>query len=130
MQSVYDFLKQAKTYYLATVEGSRPHVRPFGTIALFEGKLYILTGRKKECSKQMHINPQVEICALLDRKWLRISATAISDTNIDAERHMLAAYPELSRMYKVGDGNTEVFYLKNATATFYSFVEEPKVIKF
>ena len=130
MQRVYDFLKKTGTYYLATTEGSQPRVRPFGTIDLFEGKLYIQTGKKKEVSKQMHQNPKIEICAFDDGKWLRISATAISDNNLDAERHILACYPELGKMYQPGDGNTEVFYLKNATATFSSFTSEPETVKF
>ena len=130
MNEVYEFLKTCKTYYLATLEGDQPRVRPFGTVDIFDGKLYIQTGRKKDVSKQMHANPKIEICAFMNDKWLRIAATAVSDDNIEAERHMLAAYPGLSRMYKPGDGNNEVLYLKDATATFSSFTEASKVIKF
>lgn len=130
MNEVYEFLKTCKTYYLATLEGDQPRVRPFGTVDIFDDKLYIQTGRKKNVSKQMHANPKIEICAFMNGKWLRLAATAVSDDNIEAERHMLAAYPELSRMYKPGDGNNEVFYLKDATATFSSFTEASKVIKF
>lgn len=129
MNEVYEFLKACKTYYIATVEGDQPRVRAFGTIDLFEGKLYIQTGRKKNVSKQMHANPKIEICAFMDGKWLRIAAAAVSDDNIEAEKHLLAAYPELTGMYKAGDGNNEVFYLKNATATFSSFTDAPRVIE-
>lgn len=130
MNEVYEFLKACKTYYLATVEGGQPRVRPFGTIDLYDGRLYIQTGRKKDVSKQMHDNPRIEICAFMNGRWLRVAATAVSDDNIEAEKHLLDAYPELSAMYKPGDGNNEVFFLKDATATFSSFTEQPKVISF
>ena len=130
MNEVFEFLKACKTYYIATVDGDQPRVRPFGTVDIFEGKLYIQTGRKKDVSKQMHKNPKIEICAFMDGKWLRVAATAVSDDNIEAEKHLLSAYSELSGMYKPGDGNNEVYYLKDATATFSSFTDTPKVVKF
>lgn len=130
MDEVYEFLKACKTYYLATVEGNQPRVRPFGTIDRFNGKLYIQTGRKKNVSKQIHADPRIELCAFDGKKWLRVAATAISEDNIEAERHLLAAYPELSCMYKPGDGNNEVFRLDNVTATFSSFTEQSKTVSF
>lgn len=130
MNEIYDFLKSCGTYYIATIDGDRPRVRPFGTIDIFEGRLYIQTGRRKEVSRQLHANNKLEICAFADGKWLRISADAVCDDRIEAQRHMLDGYPELGGMYKAGDGNTEVFYLENATATFSSFTEAPRVVKF
>ncbi len=130
MQEVYDFLKQAKTYFLATADGDQPRVRPFGTADLFEGKLYIQTGKIKNVSKQMHADPKVEICAMLGEKWLRITAKAVEDDRTAAKQHMLDAYPSLQKFYKADDGNTEVFYLKDATATFYAMGEKPKVVTF
>lgn len=130
MQEVYEFLKKCGTYFLATEEGNQPRVRPFGTIDLFEGKLYIQTGKVKEVSKQMLANPQVELAAFDGEKWLRIAATVVEDDRVEARRHMLDAYPELKAMYDPEDGNTQVFYLQDATATFSSFTEEPKVVKF
>lgn len=130
MKEVYEFLKSCPTYYIATVEGDQPRVRPFSTIDLFEGKLYIQTGAKKEVSKQLHTNGKVELCAFHDGKWLRVTAVAVADDNIEAERHILDAFPSLKSMYQPGDGNNEVFYLKDATATFYSFTEEPETTKF
>ncbi len=130
MKEVYDFLKKAGTYYLATVDGDTPKVRPFGTIDLFEGKLYIQTGKKKDVAKQMKANPKIEICAMLDGKWIRVSANAYLDENIEAQKHMLAGYPELASMYQPGDGNNEVYYLKDGIATICSFTEAPKTIKF
>jgi len=130
MQKVYDFLKAAGTYYLATVEGDQPRVRPFGTIEVFEGKLYIQTGKVKDVSKQIHANPKIEICAFKDGAWLRLAATATADDRIEAQQHMLAAYPSLQTRYKPGDGNTEVFALTDCTATFSSFTAAPEVEKF
>ena len=130
MQKAYEFLKSAGTYYLATVEGDQPRVRPFGTADLFEGRLYIQTGLKKPVAQQMLANPKVEICAFKDGKWIRIAAEAVLDERIEAQEHMLESHPSLRRMYAAGDGNTAVFWLKNATATISSFSEAPKTITF
>lgn len=130
MDKIYQFLKDAGTYYLATVEGDQPRVRPFGTIDVFEGKLYIQTGKKKDVSKQIHLNPKIEICAFKDGVWLRVAAKAAADDRIEAQQHMLDAYPSLQGMYKAGDGNTEVFCLTEGVATFFSFTAAPEIIRF
>lgn len=130
MQEVYDFLKSAGTYYLATVDGDQPRVRPFGTIDIFEGKLYIQTGKIKDVSKQIQANPKVEISAFLDGKWIRVAGKLVRDDRIEAKKHMLDAYPSLQQMYSATDDNTEVLYFENATATISSFTEAPKTITF
>ena len=130
MEEVYQFLKSCGTYYLATVEGNQPRVRPFGTIHLFENKLYLQTGKRKKVFKQIEINPKVEICAMKEEKWIRISATLVRDERIEAKKDLLDAYPNLRNMYSETDDNTEVFYLKDVTAVISSFVEEPKIIQF
>ena len=130
MKEVYEFLKKCGTYYLATVEGDQPRVRPFGTIDMFENKLYIQTGKTKNVSKQMKANPKVEISGMADGKWIRVEAMAIEDDRIEPKQHMLDAYPSLQGMYKADDNNTQVLYLENATATISSFTEAPIVIKF
>lgn len=130
MQEVYSFLKAAKTYYLATVEGDQPRVRPFGTIDLFEGRLYIQTGKSKPCYKQMEANPKVEICAFKDGQWLRIEAEAVNDDRVEAKAHMLDNYPHLKAMYDPEDDNTAVLWLKDATATFSSFTAPSRTVKF
>ena len=130
MQEVYEFLKKCGTYYLATTEGDQPRVRPFGTIDLFEGKLYIQTGKVKEVSKQLQANPKAEICAFAEGKWLRVAGRLIRDDRVEAKKHMLDQYPSLQAMYSAEDDNTEVLYFADATATFSSFTEEPKVIRF
>lgn len=130
MQEVYDFLKSCNTYYLATVEGDQPRVRPFGTVDIFEGKLYIQTGKVKDVSKEMQANPKVEICAFNSEKWIRVAGEVVRDDRVEAKEHMLDSYPNLKTLYRADDDNTEVLYLKNVTATISSFTEEPKVIKF
>ncbi|MBQ3615485.1 MAG: pyridoxamine 5'-phosphate oxidase family protein [Anaerotignum sp.] len=131
MKEVYEFLKKCNTYYLATVEADgQPRVRPFGTINLFEDKLYIQTGKVKDVSKQIAVNPKVEICAFDGEKWLRVACTLVRDERMEAKTHMLDNYPQLKKMYDPADDNTEVLYMKDATATFSSFTEAPKVIKF
>ena len=130
MQEVYEFLKACGTYYLATVEGDQPRVRPLGTIDIFEDKLYIQTGKVKDVSKEMQANPKVEICAFDGQKWIRVAGEVVRDDRVEPKKHMLDSYPNLQALYRADDDNTEVLYLKNATATIYSFTEEPKVIKF
>lgn len=130
MNEVYDFLKKCGTYYLATADGDQPRVRPFGTIDLFEGKLYIQTGRVKNISAQLHGNPKAEICAFDGKTWLRIAAEFICDDRLEPKVHMLDAYPELKGMYSADDGNTEVFYMRNAEAVFSSFTAAPRTIRF
>ena len=130
MEEVLEFLKKAGTYYLATDDNGQPRVRPFGTIHLFEGRLYIQTGKKKSVSMQIHANPRIEICAFLDGTWLRVTAKAVEDDRREARISMLEAYPDLRRMYDPDDGNTEVFYLEDATAVFSSFTAPQRTITF
>lgn len=130
MQRMEKFLKEAETYYLATAEGDQPRVRPFGTVNIFDGKLYIQTGKSKDVSKQIHNNPKVELCAFKDGEWLRIAGELCEDDRREARASMLDAYPGLRSMYSEDDGNTEVFYFKDAVATFSSFTHAPEVVKF
>jgi len=133
VREVHDFLKGCGHYYLATVEGDQPRVRPFGSLAVFEGKLYIQTGKSKDVSKQMGVNPKIEICAY-DGKgaWMRVQAVAVDDPRKEAKQFMLDAHPALKNRYSADDGNTQVLYLKDATARIYSFMNAgaPKIIKF
>lgn len=130
MEKVEKFLKDAEVYYLATVEGDQPRVRPFGTAHIFDGKLYIQTGKVKNVSKQLHANPKAEICAFKNGTWLRVAGELVEDDRLEAKESMLDAYPSLKGMYSADDGNTEVLYFKNATATFSSFTSAPEVITF
>lgn len=130
MNEIYEFLKSCGTYYLATVEGGQPRVRPFGTIDIFDGKLTIQTGKRKDVSRQMHANPKIEICAFENGKWIRVEATVKEDARVEAQAHMLDAYPELKAMYAAGDGNTEIFALESGKATIFAFGGAPKTISF
>ena len=130
MNEVLEFLKAAGVYYLATVEGDQPRVRPFGTAEIFEGKLYIQTGKVKNVSKQLAANPKAEICAFKDGEWIRIAGELVRDDRIEAKAHMLDSYPQLKAMYSAEDDNTEVLYFEDATAVFASFTDAPEVIKF
>ncbi|MCR4939415.1 MAG: pyridoxamine 5'-phosphate oxidase family protein [Treponemataceae bacterium] len=130
MKEVYDFIKKCGTYYLATDEGGQPRVRPFGTINLFEGKLYIQTGKVKEVSKQIQNNPKVELCCFDGNEWCRLAGELVRDDRLEPKVSMLDAYPDLKGMYSATDDNTEVLYFKNAVATLSSFSAAPKVVKF
>ena len=131
MEEVVKFLKDAGAYFLATVDGDQPKVRPFGTAEIFEGKLYIQTGKSKNVSKQIAANPKVQICAMNKAgEWLRITGTLVEDDRLEPKVHMLDAYPSLKAMYKPEDPNTQVLYFKDAEATFCSFTAAPRTVKF
>ncbi len=131
MQKTLEFLKSAGTYYLATVDGDQPRVRPFGTIHIYGGRLYIQTGRTKDVAKQILTNPKVELSAMNGNDWIRVCGTLVMDEDKVAQESMLDEYPHLRPMYTTGpEGNSAVFYFKDATATIYSFTGEPKVMKF
>ena len=130
IERVYQFLDEANTYYLATVEGDQPRVRAFGTVLLYDGKLYIQTGKIKPVSKQIAANPKVEICAFKGGKWVRITGELVNDDNHDVKVAMLEKMPSLKAMYSADDDNMQMLYFKSATATFSSFTHAPEVIKF
>ena len=130
MNEILNFIKDCGVYYLATVDGAKPKVRPFGTAEIFEDKLYIQTGKAKDVYKQIIANPNVEICTFKDGKWIRIAGTLVPDDRIEAKKDMLDKNPSLRGMYSEEDDNTIVLYFKDATATIYSFTDAPKVIKF
>lgn len=130
IQEVYDFLKKCRTYYLATADGDQARVRPFGTVDIFDGRLTIQTGRSKDVAKQMMANPKVELCAFDGDRWLRVAASAVEDPRLEAQEHMLDAYPHLKARYQPGDGNTIIFALEQVTATFSSFTEPSRTLRF
>lgn len=129
MEEVFELLKKIGTYYLATVDGDKPKVRPFGTVDLYNGKLYIQTGKKKDVSKQIEKNPNAELCAFQDGVWVRVSGKLVNDDSREAKKHMLDIYPNLRGMYNEDDNNTQVLYFEDGVATIYSFTSQPKVIK-
>ena len=130
MKETYEFLKNSKTFYIATIDNDQPRVRPFGVVNIYEDKLYIQTGKNKNVSKQMQINPKVELCAFLDGKWIRLEGTVVRDDRVEAKQAMLDANPMLKSMYSADDDNTEVLYFENAKSTIYSFTDEPIVYEF
>ena len=130
MEEVQEFLKECGVFYIATVEDNQPRVRPFGIAEIYDNHLYIQTGKRKDVSKQIEKNPKVEICASKDTKWLRLSGTLKRDDRVETKKALLDRNPHLRKMYDENDDNTETLYFENATATFSSFTEEPRVIKF
>jgi len=132
MNEAYEFLKKCGVYYLATVEGDQPRVRPFGAMEMYEGRIYIQTGRIKPVAHQLKANPRCELSAFDPESgaWIRVAAEAVLDERIEAQQHMLDAHPALKDRYAAGDGNTEVYYLKNARAEICSFAAGNKVIEF
>ena len=132
IEKVCEFLDKTRTYYLATVDGDQPRVRPFGTVLVYDGKLYIQTGKVKPVSKQLGANPKAEICAFDGQTgtWLRVSGELINDDSRDVKVAMLEKYPDLKAMYNPDDDNTQVLFFKDATATFSSFTAAPEEFTF
>ena len=128
-ERVCTFLDQAQVYYLATAEGDQPRVRPFGTALVYEGKLYIQTGKVKPVSHQLAENPKAEICAFHNGQWVRVSGKLLNDDRREVKVAMLDKYPNLKRMYDPDDGNTQVLYFEGATATFSSFMAAPETVE-
>ena len=130
MKEVYDFLRSSGSFFFATTDGDQPRVRPFGVIEIYEDKLYFLTGKKKKVTKQLLANPKVEICALQGEKWLRLEGEVKMDERREAKKFFLDRNPHLRGMYNEDDDNTQLLYLEHGLATFSSFTEKPKEIKF
>ena len=130
MEEVYEFLKKCNVFFIATIDGDKPRVRPFGAINIFEGKLYLQTGKVKNVSKQIETNSNVEISGFSEGRWIRLEGKLVRDERREAKVSMLEANPELKAMYSADDDNTEVLYFENARATFCSFTDMPRVIEF
>ena len=130
IEKVYRFIDNARTYYLATVEGDQPRVRPFGTILLFGGRLYIQTGKVKDVSRQLAANPKAELCAFDGSSWLRVAGELVNDDNYEAKVAMLEKLPSLKAMYSADDDNMQMLYFRNAAATFSSFTAAPETLSF
>ena len=130
MKEVFDFLKKCGVFYIATIDGDKPSVRPFGALNIFEDRLYIQTGKSKDVFKQMVSNPNVSISGFVDGKWIRLDGKVVVDDRREAKVSMLDANPELKSMYSADDDNTQVLYFSSAKATFCSFIDEPRVVEF
>ncbi len=131
MDEVLKFLKDNQTFYLATVDGTVPKVRPFGFVMNYEGKLYFGTNNQKNVYKQLKANPYCEMSTTSSTgEWLRLKGEAVFNTNKASKQAALASAPALSRMYNVDDSIFEVFYIKNAEATFSNMKGESRTIKF
>ena len=130
MKEVQEFLKDCGVYYIATIDGDKPRVRPFGTAEIFEDHLYIQTGKSKDVSKQIQKNSNVELCAFKDGRWIRVSGKLVRDDRVEAKKDMLDKNPSLRGMYNELDDNTEVLYFESGIATISSFTEPPKTINF
>ena len=115
MEEVWKFLKDCGVYFLATIDGDQPRVRPFGTAEIFDGHLYIQTGKKKEVYKQIEVNNKVEVCAFKEGRWIRISGELIADERREAKKDMLDKNPDLRGMYNEDDDNTILLMMKKNT---------------
>lgn len=130
VKKVYSYLMDAQTFYLATIDGDSPRVRPFGAVLLRDDRLYLVTGKKKDVSKQISANPSVEICACQGGTWLRIACRLEEDDNRNVKVEMLEKMPSLKALYDPDDGNMQMLFMKDAKAVFSSFTEAPETVEF
>ena len=117
MEAILKFLDESKVFYLATVEGDQPRVRPMGFTMAYNGKLYLATNNKKEMYKQMKANPKIECCAMAGGKWLRIDGTVAFDEERETKVKALEKSPNLTKMYNADDGIFALFYFTSARAS-------------
>lgn len=128
---IYNELKECGVFYLATVDGDQPRVRPFGALAVYEGRLYLQTGKVKNVYRQLAANGKFELCAMKTMgSWIRVSGRLVLDDRLEAKQWMLDQNPTLERMYSADDDNTAVLYIEDGVATFSSFVDEPRTVSF
>lgn len=126
MNKIVQALKKTGVFYIATVEGDQPHVRPFSSVCEFEGKAYICTNNTKKCYAQMINNPKIEISGMgKDSTWIRLTGKLVRDDRDEARAAMLADPTGPSKLYKLGDGIFEVFYIDDASCTVYSLKNDP-----
>ncbi len=125
MKETWEFLKNSGVFYIATMDGDQPRVRPFGVAEIFEDHLYIQTGKSKDVSKQIQINNNVELSSFNNGKWIRVTGKLVRDDRVEAKKDILDKNPNLRGMYSEFDDNTEVLYFESAKSVIYSFTDEP-----
>lgn len=118
MSKVHDFLNEAGVFFLATVDGDQPRLRPLGFHMEMEGKEMFGVGDFKDVYKQLTANPKVEIVACKqDGHWMRYTGKAVFDTDPRYEAAALEAMPDLKNIYNEKTGHhMAVFHLEDAAA--------------
>ena len=132
LETVKNYLQECKTFYVATVDGDQPRVRPFGVAEVYNGRLYIMTGKKKDVFKQMVANPKFEITAVKPSgaEWIRVSGRLVSDDDVKAKEFLLDKNPSLKGMYSATDDNMAILYIVDGEARLCSFMGADKNVKF
>ncbi|QNU68595.1 pyridoxamine 5'-phosphate oxidase family protein [Ruminiclostridium herbifermentans] len=132
MDEVVKFLEENPVFYIATVDGDTPKVRPFGFFLKHQQKLYFGVGNQKETFKQLQKNPKFEISTTSkDNTWLRLSGNAVFETSEELLEKAFERNPNLKALYSKENGpRLELFYIENAKAEFLNFLGEHKVINF
>lgn len=130
MNEILKFITDAKIFYIATIEGDKPKVRPFGFAMEYEGKLYFCTSSEKDVSKQLISNPNFEACTMSEKgQWIRLKGKAVFDSSSDAKAKAFEILPSLANIYKSTDNPIfQVFYVEEGEAILYSFSETPRII--
>ena len=129
IKKVYDFLENAGTFYLATVEGDQPRVRPYGAMLYYEDKIYIMAFGKTNATRQIADNQKAELCAFKGQT-LRIECKLVEDNRPDVGRALVDKMPSLKSALGENGENGVMYYLKDATATFFKLMEPVETITF
>ena len=130
MNKVVEEIRKVNVFYIASIDGDEPRVRPFGSVVEFEGNAYICSGNFKEFYKQVKENPHVELCGMYDdnTSWLRVAATLNEDNRIEVQKAILDDPTGPKGLYEPGDGKFVTFRLENVKATKYSFFSAPEAL--
>ncbi len=131
LQEIKDYLAECRVFYLATVDGDQPRVRPFGVSEIYNGRLYLMSGKSKEVFKQLVANPKFELSATKANgaEWIRVSGRLVNDDDVVMKQYLLDQNPELKQLYKADD-NMAAMYITDGEARFFSFNEPERRVKF
>lgn len=122
MNETFKFLKEnTQVNYLATINGDKPSLRPFGDPFSYDGKIYVITNKKKDVSKQIARNNHVCIVAYDNENWIRINCELVDDSdNINAKKAAISEYAWAeSAGYTLDNPNFQILYMHNVTAVIY-----------
>ncbi len=130
MEEIIQFLTGNGAFYIATMDGDSPRVRPFGFAMIYEGRLYFCTGGKKKVCRQLEANPHTEMSAMNTAgEWVRVSGEAVFDNDMGAKQAAFQAMPGLANIYQSPENpEFKVFYLSSPQATVYSMTAAPRSV--
>lgn len=89
---VLEYLRECEVFYMATVDGMEPRVRPMSGVCEVEGKLCFLLARSSHLYHEIMVNRHVEISAVHpDKSWISIRGWLKEETEKETKDSMLKA---------------------------------------